>query len=180
MNRAILILLPFLLPSCAIVGGDQQAEIDAGEIVLQTDQTAYTAQQDPEEEWPTYSFTLVAQFENRSGRTLYLATCNPSSVHPIHSLKLMDKESSTHSEYSGINSCSGNHDPIIIDAGSVRTDTLQITGPGAWEPGTHEPIGTLEGSFRLVYEARTCAFGDGCVIPDSLSWSNEFEVQIKK
>lgn len=179
MNRIFaLIFLTSVLTSCGIIGGESRVDIDPGDIVITTDKNMYIAVKDLEEELPTYEFQLISEFENRSGRTLYLAICGPSSVKPIYHLELTSRDESELSGYDPFYACSGHFDPIIIESGETRTDTFQVKGPTAWQSGTNEPIGVLDGNFRLVYDALTCARGEACEVPDSLAWSNEFEVSL--
>lgn len=178
MKRIIYILIPILFASCAIVGDEPWAEIDLDDIAIETDQSSYIAERATELELQAYTFILISQFKNNSERTLYLARCRSSSVHPNYDIKLMDEESSSISAYSGFENCAGRTDPIMIHSGQARIDTLQISGPNAWENGTNEPIGVLQGTFRVVYDALTCPAGDRCEIPDSLAWSNEFEIKL--
>lgn len=181
MKQSILIL-PFLLAACSILGDDADVKITTDDIVFETDQSAYTSYLDPDEEWITYRFTLVARFENRSNRTIYLSSCKPDSPNPIYGLKLLDENQSKRSAYGWIYACSGHNQPLSVPARSIRVDTLHVRGPMSWQHGTHQPTGIFEGSFRLLYQAQTCreTDGEGCHLPDSLSQSNEFEVRLSE
>lgn len=69
------------------------------------------------------------------------------------------------------------HEPLA--PGDARTDTFRIDGPTGWDGRTGQPIGLLEGRFRLEYDLRTCwSTATHCPAPDSLGISNAFEVRL--
>jgi hypothetical protein len=59
----------------------------------------------------------------------------------------------------------------------VRTDTLVVEGPNAFQGGTSTSIGLTEGDFRLYYDVRLAAGDGGPAAPDSVNLSNIFRVR---
>jgi hypothetical protein len=47
-------------------------------------------------------------------------------------------------------------EPIAVEPGEVRPDSLLLGGPTMYEGIHGEPVGELEGRLRLVYEIGTC------------------------
>lgn len=99
---------------------------------------------------------------------MFLARCFPSTPIPIYSVGPADLSSPVRSAYSPVWACVGHDQQIEVAPGSERVDTLTIVGPHGRDHATREPIGTLMGSMRLLYQVRTCR-GDtlACVIPDA-------------
>lgn len=178
MNQSILILL-FFLSGCSFLGNDND-DITSENILFQTDQREYVASLESSDSWPRYTFTVIAHFKNNSDQTIYLDRCYGDSPQPIYSVNLMNKESSERSAYNGAWACVGHNNPIAVKSGAVRTDTLQITGPNSRSNEDNGIDDILEGSFRIKYQMQTCRNTDGedCTLPDSLSYSNEFKVQL--
>lgn len=176
-NLVFLIAVSLLLfVSCSILSEEPNQKITVDDIVFQTDQTSYISHQNLDESWPTFRFTLIARFENRSYQTIYLARCRSDSPQPMYGLKLLNQEETKRSGYGKVYACSQHNQPIAVRPRSVRIDTIHVMGPTGWQHGTHEPLGVLEGEYKLGYELQTCRSGNGCRLPDSLSRSNEFEV----
>ncbi len=187
MKQAIFIL-SLLLAACSILGDDNNEKITADKLVLQTDSTAYTAQLGQDEERTTYRFTLIAFFTNKTNQAVYLnnqcwtqfSNWPKENPRPIYGVRLLGHESPEYSGYSPIYACPGDNDAIAVKAGAVRIDTFHVNGPNLWKHGTYEPIGVLEGRYRLLYDVQTCRKEVKCDLPDSLTWSNEFEVSLAK
>lgn len=181
LNLFILLLLSlFAIPSCSITGDESEEEITTENLAFRTNQTSYTAQFEENLPPAIYGFTLIARLENNSGRTIYLNRCNTHPPQPVYGLPLIDAGQSKRSGYSRVYACASHSSPIEVESGTVRTDTLHVQGPSLWQNNSNEPIGEMEGIFRLRYAAQTCRTGDGCELPDSLSQSNEFEVQLEE
>lgn len=69
--------------------------------------------------------------------------------------------------------------PVLLASCGIAGDEPRVEiDPDDIVIETDQPLGVMEGKYRLVYKALTCPAGDGCIIPDSLSWSNEFEVSL--
>ncbi|WP_234572202.1 hypothetical protein [Rhodohalobacter sp. 614A] len=178
MKRVIIPLVLLLLVSCSTVDNDTKEVITTKNLVFQTDQSSYTAE--VLENFPPafYGFTLIARFENKTNQTLYLNRCDVDSSHPRYVFKLHLTENPQSPAHNIIFACAGHNNPITVKSGSVRIDTLDVRSPQMWDHATKEPIGIFEGTFQLVYDVWTCKTGDRCDLPDSLSTSNEFEVQL--
>lgn len=176
----IVFLLTFIfgvLVSCSFLN-DTGEVITTENLVMRTDQSVYTAQLEENLPPAIYGFKIIATFENSTDQTIYLSRCDPDSPQPIHGVKLLDAEEFDRSGYSGFYACAGHNHPISVRSGSVRIDTLHISGPNSWNHFTKESSGILKGKFQLGYDVQTCRSGDGCDLPDSLSQSNEFEVRL--
>lgn len=178
MERSAIFPLLLLLISCSILSEGPKEELTTKNLVFQTDQSTYTTQLKENLPPAIYGFTIIATFENRTDQTIYLSRCDPNSRQPIYGLKLLNAEESDRSGYSWFYACAGHNHPIAVRPGSVRIDTLHISGPNSWDHFTKESSGVLEGKFQLGYDVLTCRSGDGCDLPDSLSQSNEFEVRL--
>lgn len=176
----LLLLSLFVVTSCSVTGDESEEEITTENLVCRTDQTSYTAQFEENLPPAIYGFTIIARLENNSGLTVYLNRCNTDSPQPIYGLPLIDADPSKKSGYSRVYACASHSSPIEVESGTVRIDTLYVQGPSSWQQNSNEPIGELEGMFRLRYAIQTCRSGDGCELPDSLSQSNEFEVQLEE
>lgn len=151
---------------------------DAGNVVLRTDRTAYVATYEKGEgTYRTYGFRVIAELENRSGATVYLARCYPDSPTPIYHVTLGDGEDAWGAAYSGVWACVGHDDQIAVPAGATRVDTLHLRGPNRWDGVTKEPFGVFTGLMQLHYEIQAC-WGDGaCRVPGAGA-SNTFRVEL--
>lgn len=122
-----------------------------------------------------YAFVIIARFRNVTGRTLYLSgECAPGGLRPAWFVRMADPADPRESAYGYGCAGLGNHPYLTIGPGETRVDTFQVVGPTGWER-TGEPLGELEGLFRLAYDARWCP---DCfdLAPDSVSISNTFEI----
>jgi len=156
-----------------------------GASPVQTDRKSYIARA----QWPDrvgeavvgrYAFKVVATLHNRTSDTLYLERCRPDSPTPEYSLVVAEKPDED-AAWDPTWACAGFywHEPLA--PGAARTDTFPISGPNMWEEGSGQPIGVLNGRFRLKYglRMRTCPDSrSSCRAPDSLSISNAFDVRI--
>ena len=169
------LLLPFLLVGCSLF---TDFEPTADDLPLRTDQATYVAQQERGGDKPIYGFNVVIQFENKTGRTVYLDRCYPEDPHPIYIVYLIGQEDDWGAAYNHGWGCVGHDDPISVAAGAIRTDTLHIRGPNAWQTYSNQHFGELEGRFSIGYQAQSCRNEVGCELPYSLTRSNEFEVRL--
>ncbi len=76
--------------------------------------------------------------------------------------------------------CVGHENQIVVEPGGARVDTLRIRGPDSWDGRTGVPSGSLEGSFRLAYQAGSCRDVFRCLLPREARSSNEFEVRVER
>ncbi|HEY7767854.1 MAG TPA: hypothetical protein VIB55_06710, partial [Longimicrobium sp.] len=91
--------------------------------MLQTDSSEYAARAHP----LGMEFQIVARYENRTAGPIYLGRCTSRSPIPIHYIHTVDGD-----EVVGQWSCVGT-EPIRVEAGEVRIDTLRIGRPdGLW------------------------------------------------
>ena len=151
---------------------------DSGPLELRTDRATYLSTYlQGDGTYRQYGFRLVAQLENRSGTTVYLARWYPDSRTPIYGVILAGEGGSPGSAYSGFWACVGHDHQIPVPAGATRVDTLVLRGPNAWDHATGQPFGTLSGRMKLRYEVQTCP-GDGtCPLNDAVT-SNVFRVAL--
>ena len=147
---------------------------------LRTDRSAYIAERGRRYGRHEYTFTVIAQYTNRTGVPVYLDRCFPDSPQPTYGVPLVGATEPLESAYEPAWSCVGHDDWIVVQPGAVRVDTLRISGPTVWDGRTGEIRGKLAGRFRLVYLARSCPQDIGCPLPDSRVASNEFEVRIQR
>jgi len=120
---------------------------------LQVDRSEYHAARfrtDPS----TYSFTIIARYENRTGSPLYLSRCTPSAQGPTYAIPEIHDPTSD-SGYDEVWACVTHGSPIVISPGATRVDTLRIEGPNILDGRNYAPKGRLEGDFRLIYEVGT-------------------------
>jgi hypothetical protein len=147
---------------------------------FRTDRSAYVARRVPGVRGNgKYAFTLVAQYVNRTSAPVYLYRCFPDSHQPIYNVHLVGAREPLASAYDPGWGCVGHEDQIVVQPGTIRVHTLRITGPTASER-SGETIGKLEGRYRLEYEAQSCPRESGCLLPDSMRFSNEFDVRIQR
>jgi len=102
-----------------------------------------------------YTFTLVARYENQTGRPLYLSYCPPRYRTPRYRIPAIG-DTTQDSGYDRAWFCVGHDDPIVMAPGTTRVDTLRVEGPNVLDGHTNAPQGMLDGEFRLVYEVGTC------------------------
>ena len=150
---------------------------------LRVDQTAYhaTCISVPKGEACRYRFTLVARYENRAAVTLYLYRCRPGDRTPKYAIAAIP-DSTEDSGYDRFWPCVGGVPPIVVVSRATRVDTLLVEGPNISDGKTGEPLGRLEGEFRLIYEVGTCPrSGDApCLLPLEQRRSAVFQVTIKR
>ena len=153
---------------------------DAGEeAALRVDRDRYVAARvGGEGRQLRYGFQVIARFENRSARTLYLARCYPDSPTPIYGVRLVDGTDRWGSAYDGAWACVGHDEQIEVRPGAARTDTLQLIGPGAFDGRTGEAFGTLVGRMRLVYEVQSCRGDGACRLDRRAGESGTFTVEL--
>ena len=174
MARPILFfLLPLTLVGCSLSVSDG----DVTTPLIQTDKERYTATPLPDsaQRIADYSFSMRVRYENRTGSTIYLRCC--IGDHPFYTVTTLESDTSRsgYEKYWFLDATTA----IPLRPGEVRRDTLRIEGPTARDGRTQEPIGVLEGSFRLLYIAsREENATYGRPLPDRLSRSNVFEVRI--
>lgn len=154
--------------------GSTEPDPPGGSPTLETDRATYQASpMAGSSSYRWYGFTLVARYTNQTARTVYLARCYPDSKAPIYSLRGVGFASA----YDGAWACVGHDNPIRVEAGRSRTDTLRIQGPTAWSDG--RPIGELQGVFELVYYGTwSCPGGCGQDAPDGTTASRPFAVVV--
>lgn len=144
--------------------------------LLKTDQDVYTTDCQGEGYTKQCMFTLVTTYTNSTDGTIYFDHCYPDDTYPIYSIRGLMKEESA---YSGAWACVGHDRSVKVLAGEKRVDTLEISGPNAWDGRTGEPFGVLEGRLQVSYTAYTCADEDeACALPDEVATSNLFEVRL--
>lgn len=163
--------------------------------LIQTDLTSYVAEPLETElgAHPIYGFDAIARFENTTEETIYLSRCG--ELPPVHGTSYtgpenLDFETSAYHltpipERS--QDCISN--PITLQPGATRTDTLFIQGPGyGARSASGSPTGKMEGQFVLKYVAGLCLSQQedgtatvGCFLaPENLPLSNTFEIKFKE
>lgn len=148
--------------------------------LITTDRDAYTATHVRDEgTYRQYGFTLIARFQNRTGDAIYLDRCYPDASRPIYGVELLGATRPLESGYDPVWACVGHDNPIVVQPGAERVDTLRITGPTSWDGRTGEAMGRLEGRFRLVYQASSCPREARCPLPEEMRRSNPFEVTVR-
>ena len=183
MNRVFILPLLLCLISCSILNEDSSNEITSDNLIFRTDKKLYKAELLENLPPEIYGFTLIARFENNTGKDLFLNRCDVDSPHPRYMFKLnptVEIDRSQTPAYNLFFACPGHHNPISVKSGTVRIDTLNVIAPQSWDHATREPLGLFEGTFQLLYDVWTCKTGAGCDLPDSLSLSNEFEVRLQE
>jgi hypothetical protein len=127
-----------------------------------------------------FGFTLLSRFMNATQDTLYLARCFPDSAYPVYGIEMANPPDRWGAAYNAAWACVGHESPIIVLPGATRVDTLQITGPNAWDGPTKQPFGALEGQFRLHFRFQYCRREVGCNAPAELGRSNWFQVVLRR
>lgn len=168
----LLFILALLLSSCSINRADLEDTDENTSISI--DQDSYTAKLKNGTE--SYEFKLIADFKNKTSETIYLKRCNPESPNPVFNLQHTNKN--VNSAFTPTWTCVDHAEHIEVKPGLQRVDTLKITGPNMWSEND-EVIGQLEGKHKLLYEARSCNTTDHCPLPDSVAFSNVFEIKLE-
>lgn len=144
-----------------------------GGLSILTDRSAYEAEYLAGGDGRTiYGFTVVAELRNTTRGTVHLERCSPSATTPIWGIASVDEGVRPGWGYAW--ACVGTT-TIAMSPGESRTDTLRVIGPTSYDGVTKEPLGVLEGSFRLVYAMRPCA---GSCSSDWTLGSNAFRVTL--
>ncbi|NOT08904.1 MAG: hypothetical protein HOP28_11950 [Gemmatimonadales bacterium] len=123
-----------------------------------------------------FSFVVIARFENRDDRVVYLARCFADSRTPIYGVLAVDATDSQGSAYDGAWGCVGHDRQFAVQPGDFRTDTLHLQGPNSYNGLTHEPYGATTGRVRLYYDVRYCPGDGGCPAPRSFGYSPIFTI----
>lgn len=143
---------------------------------LQSDRDTYTVNCQGEGYGKTCTFTLVMTYTNRTDATVYFDHCDIDSTYPIYFVRGLTQAESA---YAGAWGCTGHDRLLEVLPGEKRVDTLQISGPNAWDGRTGEPFGALEGRLQLLYETYTCAGElEPCDLPRETATSNVFTVAL--
>jgi hypothetical protein len=159
-DRFVPLLTAALLAAASGCSGVTSAPALSG--ALSTDASAYVAV--PQAAHPSsYQFTVVARFRNTGDTPAHLGRCYPDSPGPIFGVLLVaSPDGKTTSGYDAGWACVGHDNPIVVAPNETRVDTLVISGPTEWDGRTHEALGTLEGTFQLLYASDACNTSDGC------------------
>ena len=127
--------------------------------LLRVDRSEYVATFiDGKGETCSYSFTLIARYENRSADSLYLDRCGPGDRTPMYGVEVVT-DSTEDAAYDRVWACSGHDFPIVVAPHAAHVDTLRIAGPNAYDGKTYAPLGIFEGQFRLIYTVGPCWLG---------------------
>ena len=146
------------------------------DAVLTTDSSKYTATYlRGEGSSRTYGFRVVARFENRTRRTLYLQRCYPDSPGPVYSLRGVSQDA-WGSAFNPVWACVGHDQQIEVPAGESRTHTLLLRGPNSFDR-TGQHFGSLVGPMQIAYSVQGCR-GDGECRLDDLVVSDPFTVEL--
>jgi hypothetical protein len=147
-------------------------------VTLQLDRDTYVAV--PMETTATYGVRygvrLIVHYQNRTGGSIYFERCGETDSSPIYHIPTADGVSD--SGWAVGWACPG-ASVLEFPPFAVRTDTLLIRGPSAYDGVTHEPLGVLTGSFRLEYETRlSAANASSCYRCGPRVASGPFEVRL--
>lgn len=159
-----------VLAGCSVLDVDDP---ERGARALQTNQTRYVTEQLTRGSHATYGFEVITTFQNPLAESIYFSRCFPDSPHPIFRLESIG--GTVGSAYNRLWACIGHERFIVVLPGGTRVDTLHLRGPSVF--GSGDEKAGLQGRFRLFYEGHTCPAHYGCQAPDSLLYSNTFEVR---
>jgi len=112
----------------------------------------------PESTLPQYQVTVVTSIRNTSTGPLYLSACDtlPTPIYGVELLRPRDPEGSA---FDVGWACPAGA-PIVLPAGAVRTDSITLRAPRGVQHG--RPLGVVDGTVRIVFEAATCWTEDEC------------------
>lgn len=189
MRRIAFVLLSILGAACSAAPERVGPGIDTSSSaigeppppgVFTTNSTSYRGRL-VDSVYKVYKFTVVTRYTNPTSSTIYLERCYPASPIPIYGVLLVSPADSV-SAYSPAWACVGHEHQIGVPPGATRVDTLELTGPNAFDNHTFVGLGVLEGRMRLGFSPMSCSdINDRCPINvDSLRYSNEFTVQIAR
>jgi hypothetical protein len=152
---------------------------------MTTDSTEYLAHP-VERVWnrQRYGAMVAMTFANDESRPRYLARCRSDDRTPIYGVERMtvddagslDRESAA--AYDPRWACVGDVAPIEVGPNATRVDTIRLTGPQLFHGATNEPVGLLEGRFRVTYRVRGFERTRDCARSDVVVRSNGFVVRL--
>lgn len=189
-KKRIIFFLPVLIlaAGCSVLSDSGST---TQEEAIQTDQNTYTAglERVQSQNRAIYGFKMIVRLENTTGEMIYLPYLSSPCHLPHYGMRSMSPDpkisSALRQVWTGSSSENPCHESVIsFEPEAVRVDTLQVSGPFAWESDTNNFLGTLEGQFRLISPAGTCLeegtnmISPNCRLPDSLV-SNQFEVRLE-
>ena len=71
--------------------------------------------------------------------------------YPIYSVDLVTPASTEGAGYNPSWACVGHNSPLVVGPGAVRTDTITLHGPSAFDNTTQKYVGVIAGTFRIAY-----------------------------
>lgn len=143
---------------------------------LQLDATRYVAAVPTGGTDRRRAFQVIVRLVNRTGDTLFLANCFPSSTTPMFGVHMAEASSGQASAYAQVYGCTGHSNQLPVAPGTVRVDTLTVRGPNTYDGRTGQHFGVLEGLMRLSYGVQTCRGDGACRVARDATQSSPFLV----
>jgi len=129
--------------SCADLGPATSTD-----TVLRTDSARYTATTGG---FSLLSVRLITTYRNPADTTVTLERCTPTTPYPIYFVQLIAPASPEGAAYNPDWACVGHNNPIVVAPRAVRTDTIILHGPTAFDNTTGKYVGVIAGTFRISY-----------------------------
>lgn len=203
----VLIATAALLAACNLLSSDDKD--DPVNSMIQTDRDSYVtsfkhAVVSPQETFRfEIRFDIIAEYQNRTGQTVYLTNClkgNMPGFNFVRNMAIVSAEDGLGTDEAQILRFSGgppntpclpDFDPIKVEPGEVRADTIRVTSDlfsSEGKTSRGETSLDLEGKYRIVYSGGTCLKEDPFVrVPEECMFtdisqvpvSNVFEVHVE-
>ena len=202
-----LITTTALFAGCNLLSSD--SEDDTVQTMIQTDQDVYvtTFKHDvvsPQNEYRfVIRFNIIAEYQNNTGQTVYFINCMRGQMPGfdfLRSMAIVHAENGTGTETANLfrfsggppsTSCRPGSEPVKVEPGEVRTDTIRVTSDRfslEGQTSRGETSLDLEGEYQIVYSGSTCIREDSivrvpkeCMFTDisQVPMSNVFEVRVE-
>jgi len=202
-----LIATAALLAACNLLDSDD--EDDPVQAMIQTDRDVYITSfkhdvVSPQEEFRfVIRFNIIAEYQNNTGQTVYLINCMRGQMPGfdfLRSMAIVHAENGTGTETANLfrfsggppsTSCRPGSEPVKVEPGEVRTDTIRVTSDRfslEGQTSRGETSLDLEGEYQIVYSGSSCIREDSvfrvpeeCMFTDisQIPVSNVFEVRVE-
>jgi hypothetical protein len=165
-----------LVAVAAACGSPGEPEVP---LVLETDQTAYVAELDPDPRFD-YSIRVAVKYRNETGGVVRIYRCTAATDHPPYLVQPADADVAAWSPDIACVAVGAPYQDLAV--GQEYADTLLLRAP--WKRQFNgQPLGALAGAFRLVIEMQICGEVNrlgNCIIGNQfdLARSNRFTISI--
>lgn len=137
-----------LFITAGILGCDADTPTSPSGLLLTTDSSSYTASPIG---YSQVAVRIITKYRNPTNAPIELERCLPDTPYPTYNVELVAPNDPQGAGYNPDWACGGPDKQIIVAPGDVRTDTLTLRGPSAFDNNLGKYLGVLEGTFRVAY-----------------------------